>query len=209
MKSRLYLYGPPDCGKTILRELLEYYNKDKYVLTHILDINSNKEKLDHVRCIDLDPFTSKTKNCKIIFIFRDPRICWLVTIEKDKFTEDRNNYLSIIDQYLITYKNYVKEIKRSFLRYDYYMHIRFEDLLLNFEETTTSISSFLELEFDLSYSKPKVFANNFTKFDVYKLIEYIKFINQTHFDYISEHLKDEIELFGYPKHLDFNSIAKS
>ena len=200
----LYVYGPLDSGKTILVRPIRYYNKGKYELilpnyVRPLMRKSRFEKLEF-------------KNEKVILTIRDPRIGWLLSNHKPASRLYRNvapYSIVTIDEYCENYMKYL-DVNQILSQYPYYYLTKYENLLNRFDETIKLIFDFIDLKFDdnVSQFKPKVFVNNFTPFDIEKIVRYISHVTQEEFDYISDRLKEYIQFFNYPKFLDLNSVTK-
>jgi hypothetical protein len=194
--NKLYLYGPPDSGKTILRNLLLLYN-DVYDIYHYF--REHKGIRDYN--IELED--------SILYIFRDPRLGWLVTEEKLGSYSFGSKGLTV-EQYCEVYS---KNFRRAlyFMAKHKTLVIKFEDVVYEYIPTVDKVLSFLDLEIreDVEDYRPDILVNTFTRFDVRKIASYLSITTQEQYDYISHRLEDYLKYFDYPLKLDLKSVTKA
>lgn len=137
-------------------------------------------------------------NPKAIVVDRDPRDVF-ISHEKIYYGEGRHMPRGDVKAFVQLYKNVRKNQKR--INTDKILHIRFEDLIYNYKETTDEIKLFLGLK---EHSKPRTYFNpdksifNTQLYNKYSgFEEEIKYIEQELEDYLFkfENYK-KIEKFG-------------
>ncbi len=196
MKNSIYLYGPPDSGKTVLSNIFLKHVTDEY---EVVNYMLSSQRLSRVKL---------NKSDKVIFTFRDPRVCWFVS-------DHKLASLPGIKQFTIN--EYCNRHDGYFLRCDLFKDnpgfrvTKFEDLLSNFDDFIEDIFNFLGIDVpkDIQDSRPKAYFGRYTRFDVTRVVKFSNFVTQKEFDYISEKLSGLIDFLQYPKTLDVNQVTKS
>lgn len=211
MGNRIFLTGVLDSGKTFLKRLLDRYN-DKYVIynRYQFDLDRSEEKDYIIYLTRPIRFDEQTDKC--IFMLRDPRICWLLTIHKKQnilLNRDKLRVFSI-DEYCDRFDKIFKHYQ-TYCIDSYCFSVKFEDILKDHKTVFTQFLDFVDLNYDhndLDEFKPDKISDNFTMFDVDKIVR--SFCNQTQgeFDYISRRMSETIKVLGYSSDLCVKTLIK-
>lgn len=126
------------------------------------------------------------RNCKNIIITRDPRDMFINDLLDLDFIWKKKELVNAGKQFVIFYKGLVKKTK---IGEDPCLIIRFEDLCLNYEQTTSKISSFLKLDSNNHLEKKVYFNPDVSKHNVGIYRKYYDKYKDA-IDYIYSELKD-------------------
>jgi hypothetical protein len=196
MKPRLFIYGPSSSGKTIFKNIPSL--NEKYNIINFID------EYKFIWSYDLNV------EDKIIYIFRDPRTCWLLSDDKlgglynvKKMIQDVN-----IVKFCEWYEHEFLEWT-NFKEYDNAIMFKFEDVLLDYQTATNKVFNFLKIEEFSDIYKPDVLVpGKFTRFDMDKIVKYMAMVTQDDFEYISKRLKSILIDLGYPLTMDLKTITR-
>ncbi len=148
----------------------------------------------------LKHFNIKDLEIKYIFIFRDPRISWLLNVHfkknkikifTDKYKKEFNNYLKLQkNSKLIIFERFVKNFPKTF--YETFNNIlNLHDLKYNLELPSPRYNCFIN-EIDLKEIKYQI--NRTGIIDEFKIIE--------------TELNDEMKFLGYTYKIEINKIIE-
>jgi hypothetical protein len=237
MNKILCVFGNHDCGKFVVINSLknnpdiffsdymdylfkEYNNNLNKVLNNIdQDITLDKlkfftskdiknAKYNFLNCWNpIDRILSNIDNVTLIFLFRDIRVCWLLSEHKKEGS--RKFYDISIDKYIKLF-NDTFNMYLSMKSRENVLMVKFEDFL------TDKLLAYKKLcnELDICYESkhiPSFFRRKntmFSMFDIEKIVKFRNYVNDDQLSYISSKTKKYNEFFGYPLNLSKNEMIE-
>lgn len=236
MSKILFLNTFLDSGKFIVSSILEnssnvYFNKsvDGLLNNHISGTNYYEE--NPILCDDdrilINTFHNISKGDYFakrvflikndfsinydevfsLFLFRDIRLCWLVSEHKP--CSDDKLYKVPIESYTQSFNDLFNKYlsqKSDLLSF----YIKFEDLLINTKNIHKYICQLFNLNFNpnaipVSFKRS---LNYFSMFDLEKIVKFSKQVSNDELEYISSQTKDYNQFFGYPNSLTVEDMLR-
>lgn len=193
-----------------LYNVLKNINEDRTLdeLKSFIKIDIKDSKYNLLNCWNpVDRILDNIHNVTLIFLFRDIRVCWLLSEHKNEGS--RRFYNISIDKY-------IKLFNDSFNMY-LSMKSRENVLVTKFEDfLTDKLLAYKKLcdELDICYKSehiPSFFRRKnkmFSMFDIEKIMKFRNCVDDDQLSYISSKTKEYNEFFGYPLNLSKNEMIE-
>lgn len=188
--------------------VVNLYDSGKFIVTDLLKNNTDiKNNFKYLILNSYLPINRVLSNEVIlpIFVFRDIRVCWLISeYKKEGFKRTRNmeQYIKCFNDVLTIYL----EIKNE----KHCLSFRFEDFLLNKNREHKKLCDNLGISYD-PLDFPNYFRGKTTLFsvrDIEKILKFQKYVDDDQLSFISSKTKFYNEFFKYPQNLSKNDILQ-
>lgn len=170
-------------------------NKTEYVV-----MNNAFDAFNPVYGLDI------LESSQSIIVIRDPRDIYVSALNKDKVSSQTKSLLpqensqinkafvgtNNIDEFVLRQKILFQKLYRG--KDSKVLVLKFEDIILNYEDTRSKVMSFLKIDENKQTKKHQFFNPEFSKKNVHI---YEKYENKAEIEYIEKGLKEYLIEFGY------------